>query len=79
MHIPHLTKGTSCTYVHTGQEREEEGGSLGEDKRGAFPSLPTSIGQDPADVDGEVFEGEDEGGGREGGRGVLLKRKLGSS
>ena len=30
-----------------------------------FPSPPTSIGQDPADVDGEVFEGEDEEG-REG-------------
>ena len=48
--------------MHTGQEREE-GGLLGGGRGGAFPFSPTSIEQYPADVGGEVFEREDEGGG----------------
>ena len=68
LHIPHLTNGASCTYVHIGQAS-----SLGEEGGGTSPSPPTSIGQDPADVDGEVLGGR--GGGVDE---VLLKRRLGS-
>ena len=73
LHIPHLVNGPSCSNVHTWQV--EGGSSLGEGEGGTIPSPPTSIGQNPADMDGEVFGGED-GEGRGGGR--PLKRKLGS-
>ena len=56
--------------MHTRQVR---GGSL-EEGGGMFPSPPTFIRQDPADVDGEVLEGEDERAGREG---KLLKEGYG--
>jgi len=71
LHIPHLVNGPSCSKVQTWQV---EGSSLGEGEGGMIPSPPTSIGQDPADVDGEVFGGEDGEG-----RGVPLKRRRGSS
>ena len=72
LHIPHLVKGASCTKVHTEQGKVvswaliEGGGGRGEGRGSLSP--PTSIGQDPADVDG----------GGEGGGGVLLKRRLGA-
>ena len=69
LHIPHLVNGPSCSKVQTWQVEES---SLGEGK-GEIPSPPTSIGQDPADMDGEVFGGEDGEG-----RGVPLKRRRGS-
>ena len=65
LHIPHLVKGVFCTRIQTGQESDAWGGKRGEG--GMSPFLPTSIGQNPADM-----VGEEEGGGRE----LFLYRKL---
>ena len=52
------------------------GGARWEEEGGTIPSPPTFIGQDLADMDGEVF-GVEDGEGRGGGG--PLKRRLGSS
>ena len=72
-HIPHLMNGSSCTYVHSGHVLLLGRGGDGGGGRGvSMPSPPTSIRQDPADVDGGGEGGETRRGGE-----ALLKRRFG--
>ena len=71
--VTHTTPSKQA-IVHISAYLAGEEKLLGEGEGGMFLSPPTFIGQDPADVDGEVFGGEDGEG-----RGVPLKRRRGSS
>ena len=72
-HIPHLTNGSSCTYVHSGHVLLLGRGGDGGGGRGvSTPSPPMSIGQDPADVD----RGGEGGGTRRGGEALLKRFRL---